>query len=54
VRYLEENAAAAAITLSAAELEALDAVLPQGAAAGERYAAGGWPRSIVDGEEIRV
>jgi len=41
VRYLEENAAAAAITLSAAELEALDAVLPQGAAAGERYAAGG-------------
>src|SRR6266571_5186364 len=41
VRYLEENAAAAAITLSAAELEAIDAVFPKGAAAGERYAAGG-------------
>ena len=41
VRYLEENAAAAAITLSPAELEAIDAVFPQGAAAGERYAAGG-------------
>jgi len=41
VRYLEENAAAAAITLSAAELEALNAVFPKGAAAGERYAAGG-------------
>jgi len=41
VRYLEENAAAAAITLSAAEVAALDAVFPQGVAAGERYAAGG-------------
>jgi aryl-alcohol dehydrogenase-like predicted oxidoreductase len=41
VRYLEENAAAAAITLSAAEREAIDAVFPKGAAAGERYAAGG-------------
>src|SRR5213594_1507006 len=41
VRYLEENAAAAAITLSPAELEAIDAVFPQGAAASERYAAGG-------------
>jgi len=41
VRYLEENAAAAAMTLSPAELEALDAVFPKGAAAGERYAAGG-------------
>jgi aryl-alcohol dehydrogenase-like predicted oxidoreductase len=41
VRYLEENAAAAAITLSAAELEAIDAVFPKGAAAGERYTAGG-------------
>src|SRR2546425_1066221 len=46
VRYLEENAAAAAITLSPAELGALDAVFPQGAAAGERYAAGG--RAIVN------
>ena len=41
VRYLEENAAAAAIALSPAELAALDAVFPKGAAAGERYAAGG-------------
>ena len=41
VRYLEENAAAAAIKLSAADLRAIDAVLPKGAAAGERYAAGG-------------
>src|SRR6266478_2475767 len=41
VRYLEENAAAAAITLSPAELAALEAVFPQGAAAGERYAEGG-------------
>ena len=41
VRYLEENAASAAITLSAAEVEAIDAVFPKGAAAGERYAAGG-------------
>jgi aryl-alcohol dehydrogenase-like predicted oxidoreductase len=41
VRYLEENAAAAAITLSAAELAAIDTVFPKGAAAGERYTAGG-------------
>src|SRR5207237_8051862 len=41
VRYLEENAAAAAVTLSAAEREAIDAVFPKGAAAGERYTAGG-------------
>jgi len=41
VRYLEENAAAATLTLSRAELEAIDAVFPKGAAAGERYAAGG-------------
>jgi len=41
VRYLEENAAAATITLSAAEREAIDAVFPRGAAAGERYTAGG-------------
>ena len=41
VRYLEENATAAAITLSPAELAALEAVFPQGAAAGERYAEGG-------------
>src|SRR5947207_670580 len=41
VRYLEENAAAATIRLSAAEREAIDAVFPKGAAAGERYTAGG-------------
>src|SRR5438876_808992 len=41
VRYLEENATASAITLSASELEAIDAVFPKGAAAGDRYAAGG-------------
>src|SRR6266540_5108687 len=41
VRYLEENAAAAAATLSAAELEAIDAAFPKGATAGDRYAAGG-------------
>jgi len=36
-RYLEENAAAAALSLSPDELAALDAVLPRGAAAGGRY-----------------
>lgn len=36
-RYLEENAGAAQVRLSAADLQALDAVFPQGAAAGERY-----------------
>ena len=41
VRYLDENAAGATVTLSAAELEGLDAVFPKGAAAGERYTAGG-------------
>ncbi len=41
VRYLEENAAGAAVTLSAAELEAIDAAFPKGATAGERYPAGG-------------
>jgi len=41
VRYLEENAAAATVALSAAELAAIDAVFPKGAAAGERYTAGG-------------
>src|SRR5207247_2148879 len=41
VRYLEENAAAADVTLSAADLEAIDAAFPKGATAGDRYAAGG-------------
>lgn len=35
--YLEENVAAAAITLSADDLQQLDAIAPQGAAAGLRY-----------------
>lgn len=35
--YLEENVAAAAIQLTAAELAALDAVMPPGAASGARY-----------------
>ncbi|EMH4079413.1 aldo/keto reductase [Serratia ureilytica] len=38
-RYLEENVAAAEITLSAAELAAIEAVFPLSAAAGERYGA---------------
>jgi aryl-alcohol dehydrogenase-like predicted oxidoreductase len=42
--YLEENAAAAEIALSAAELAALDRAFPAGAAAGERYAPGGMRR----------
>ena len=36
-RYLEENAAAAAMTLSAEELRRIDAAFPKGAAAGNRY-----------------
>jgi aryl-alcohol dehydrogenase-like predicted oxidoreductase len=36
-RYLEENVAAAAITLSPVELAALDAALPPGSIAGPRY-----------------
>ncbi len=35
--YLEENLAAADITLSADDLQQLDAIAPQGAAAGQRY-----------------
>jgi aryl-alcohol dehydrogenase-like predicted oxidoreductase len=42
--YLEENAAAAEIALSAADLAALDRAFPAGAAAGERYAPGGMRR----------
>ncbi|OCI30439.1 aldo/keto reductase [Oerskovia enterophila] len=37
VRYLEENVAAAAVELAPEDLAALDAVLPAGAAAGDRY-----------------
>jgi aryl-alcohol dehydrogenase-like predicted oxidoreductase len=36
-KYLEENAGAAAVRLEAADLARIDAVLPPGAAAGERY-----------------
>ncbi len=36
--YLEENAAAVEIVLSQAELDRIDAVAPQGVAAGDRYA----------------
>ena len=37
IRWLEENVAAADVRLSKAELAAIDAALPPGAAAGERY-----------------
>ncbi len=37
VRYLEENAAAADISLTAADLRRLDAAAPAGATAGDRY-----------------
>jgi aryl-alcohol dehydrogenase-like predicted oxidoreductase len=36
-KYLEENVAAAGITLSPADLERIDAVAPRGVASGERY-----------------
>jgi len=36
-RYLEENAAAAAITLTPADLDSIGAAAPAGATAGERY-----------------
>ncbi|MBC7448769.1 MAG: aldo/keto reductase [Hymenobacteraceae bacterium] len=37
VTYLEENAGALAVTLTPDELRQIDAIAPQGAAAGERY-----------------
>jgi aryl-alcohol dehydrogenase-like predicted oxidoreductase len=37
-RYLEDNLGAARVALSAADLAAIDAVFPPGAAAGQRYA----------------
>jgi aryl-alcohol dehydrogenase-like predicted oxidoreductase len=37
-KYLEENAAAVDITLSAAQVSELDSIFPPAAAAGERYA----------------
>ncbi|MFZ0663502.1 MAG: aldo/keto reductase [Acidobacteriaceae bacterium] len=39
--YLEENAAAANISLSSADLAEIDAIAPRGVAAGERYNEGG-------------
>ena len=44
VRYLEENAAAADLRLTAAELAAIDAASPKNVAAGERYPAAGMAR----------
>jgi aryl-alcohol dehydrogenase-like predicted oxidoreductase len=38
VKYLEENCAAAAMTLTPTELSALDAAAPKGVAVGSRYA----------------
>ena len=38
-KYLEENAAANAVALSAADLKRLDELAPRGVAAGERYPA---------------
>jgi aryl-alcohol dehydrogenase-like predicted oxidoreductase len=43
-RYLEENAAAVDVRLEPADLASLDEAFPRGAAAGERYAAGGMRR----------
>ena len=40
-RYLDENLAATAVTLSPADLRRLDAAFPKDAAAGTRYAASG-------------
>ncbi|PSN77407.1 aldo/keto reductase, partial [filamentous cyanobacterium CCP4] len=37
-QYLDENVAAVEISLSSADLDRLDAVAPQGAAVGDRYA----------------
>ena len=39
VQYLDENMAAAGITITSDELSTIDAALPAGAAAGDRYAA---------------
>jgi len=44
IDHLEANAAAADIVLSAAELAALDAAVPAGAAQGTRYPAGAMAR----------
>jgi aryl-alcohol dehydrogenase-like predicted oxidoreductase len=44
IRYLEENAGAAEVILTAAELAELDRAFPPGAAAGERYSEPGMKR----------
>ena len=44
INYLEQNAAAAAIALSAADIAELDALFPAGAIAGERYPEAGMVR----------
>lgn len=41
IKYLDENLAAARVTLSREELREIDAILPMGAAAGDRYHAQG-------------
>ncbi|MGX7827670.1 aldo/keto reductase [Actinokineospora sp. 24-640] len=41
VRYLEENVAAAGLDLSDEDIRAIEAVVPEGGAAGERYAPAG-------------
>ncbi|MEA2396862.1 MAG: hypothetical protein QOK25_418, partial [Thermoleophilaceae bacterium] len=38
IQYLEENAAAADVELTAEDLARIDAIAPRGAAAGDRYA----------------
>ena len=45
--YLEDNAGASDVVLDASDLERIDAALPRGAAAGERYSEVGL--SITDG-----
>lgn len=44
IEYLEQNAAAATIQLTAEELKRIDEAFPRGATAGERYAPGGMVR----------
>jgi len=45
VRYIEENAAAADVTLTGEQLAALDDAMPAGAAAGDRYSSPWGPSS---------
>ena len=37
MKYLEENAAAAEVSFTTAELDEIDELAPQGVAAGDRY-----------------